>query len=408
MNSSKALFFILVLISLCSFSYAKDVYVIPVSDPLYQSCDERVEVIISKTNESLGTYVKSNYDSYSFIAIRTAKDLTSLIISTKVKGTEIEKLMIKPKYKFSSFDNFSRVRSQLTRVLGSMAETTLAELVATIADRDSLFKTACSNSLQALSQQPIVKSPAPGSMITSNLVKFTFDPKDNPVTRYLLYLGISVGYWNLNNQPVDANPGTLSVDGVPTDGSNIYGTFLYKMNGYWSSGISMQWSTSVSAEGFHWQLTDTDLCPICPESEKDTLIGCFDRYGTPVDDSLCTSKVPFSSAGSWSFYVHTYGNCGGAGVDVKIERRIGESSDRYEYRAIYQLKSDYYTQPLQTSEWSSDQLFFNLQHGRDNPWFSLITGLGWDSPTFVLGSCKGNDNPYSGYEVFHLEDADFQ
>jgi K+-transporting ATPase c subunit len=82
--------------------------------------------------------------------------------------------------------------------------------------------------------QPELTDPAPGSTLTGANVAFSWTSNGAPVTEWKLYLGTTLGGYNLLNSGPLTTTSIVATE-LPTDGSTIYARLLAKMSGRWST-----------------------------------------------------------------------------------------------------------------------------------------------------------------------------
>jgi hypothetical protein len=81
---------------------------------------------------------------------------------------------------------------------------------------------------------PSLLTPIPGSVLTGASATFSWTDGGAAVTRWILYVGTSLGSSNLHySGSLSSTITTATVTGLPTDSRTIYVRLRYILNGYW-------------------------------------------------------------------------------------------------------------------------------------------------------------------------------
>ena len=160
----------------------------------------------------------------------------------------------------------------------------------------------------------------------------------------------------------------------------------------------MAWRT-ISQSPYRWTGFEYNTCPPCGTPNPASTINCVDLDGTVVDPSLCgNNPKPLEVTGQYSDE-KDYSNCSGAHITYSIVQRLSVDGTRYEYNITYRFQSDYSWDSERSSGWFSAAPFYSeYDAGRDHPWIQAVPTSELGPLHLFLGSCKGNDDPYRGYE----------
>ena len=203
----------------------------------------------------------------------------------------------------------------------------------TFAQQYSYNTTSLSNNqaiLWSIAQPvPLISSPVSGSILSSSSETFTLDSNGVPVTYWYLRVGSTVGSNDIANKFTAGGSSSITINGLPTDGSTVYVRLMFKEAGVWklaedytytaSSGIASPAITSPvsgstlsgSSEIFsldsngvpltYWYLRVGSTVGANDIANKFTagVSNSMSINGLPTDGSTVYVRLMYKEAGIW-------------------------------------------------------------------------------------------------------------
>lgn len=230
---------LLLFLSLPSIGSDNCYYILPIETSTHQ---ESVDVFF-KTTGTVQSFQIRRFEDHPFIVIDgMCRDANQESLELEVQlDTQTQDYNLSLLNRFFTFEDVAQVVGKLEYLFESEEDHAALSLATDLKFAGEWHREYTNPKHLKGGPNPTI-DPAPGSTLSGSTQTFTFSANGLTVTNWLLYLGSEPGNWTYNKT---THGTTLSISGLPTDGSLIHGVLKYKSEGSWQDGGTYQWTTGA-------------------------------------------------------------------------------------------------------------------------------------------------------------------